>query len=310
MGRTGNRLAARYQNMAPIVSGPESMVLENEDQASKFFKVDIEKARALTELRIVIDGSNWTDYQDDIWAMALRAYAPLSNNLVHLQIIVTGSVLFTQFNYIKPVISTMVPFGIPVGDSDSESSTSDSPGSAQSGTPSGRNKKTQAMPSPTTFRNPITRYNKRVVPQEKLAFHLTGQKAIITALLGLAKPIPVITIEGPMEMAVRRNLIMALNPRWESSEHCQEQMGYDPNDCDAVEEAEKHEQEMMSTGTEMVRLRSSDSADDADDFHLTASARPTNWEVLTGIAGRQAYGWKTTTSAWMGPRRGGRRSMT
>lgn len=263
-----------------------------------------EVASKIKHLKITIDSSGWTDVEDDTWCMALGAFAPHSKNLEHLHITIKGSVLFTQFNYIRPALHTMVAFGYDPDERSSDSEASDAASSSEVKPPYKRPPKLQEIPSPTSKFKTL-KYTKRAVPYEKVGLHM-AEKAIVSALLSLRKPIPCITIQGPMELGLRRCLIATLNPEWTTSAHCYAQAGYAPADSKVVEETERREELILSTGSDMVKIGlNAGSGHDGEDFG-TAKGRSryshAGMVVPTSKAGRQAYGWKATSvRAWKGP---------
>lgn len=290
------------------------------DGANAFFVLvtsgGLERMSKVTNLEIVIDGSTWSDSEDDAWAIALQAFAPISKNLEHLHITIRGPVLFTRFNYIKPVLYDLVAFGC-LEDSDSSDYTStelaDSSPAANSATKPANHKKAK-RPEELSPDSTVTavKYKKRIISPDRVNLHITGEKEIIRTLLNLHKPIPRITIQGYMELGLRRHLIRSLNPDWASSLHCTLQAGCGNRVPKAVEEAAKREEICLTTGASMVKIHTMGQEGEmegaAQHFFGLGMGRGRGdtggrgWPVCTGGAGRQVYGWKASTvHAWRGP---------
>lgn len=64
--------------------------------------------RQITHLRIIIDGSTWTDGEDDAWCYALSLFGPESEKLQHLTLVIEGDTLFTERTFWKANISESV----------------------------------------------------------------------------------------------------------------------------------------------------------------------------------------------------------
>lgn len=300
----------------PTADDAVCRTIDGEDQANDFFTRvstgDDDQISKITNLTIVIDGSSWTDYQDDIWSIALRAFAPYSQNLQCLEIIIRGNNLFTRYNYIKPIISSRVPFGYVEEDSSSSSDDYfDTPRSLRrSKKRPQKPKRLQEMQSPTS-KTPELKYNKRFVPAEHIEMHITREKAIISAILSLHKPINMVAIRGYMELGLRRNLISTLNPNWNESTVCLTHSGFDSVDIHETDEVDRREEEFLKSEESMVKIGAADALQLQDDVDFDEFAaqeesgckKAAKKDVPTGKAGRQVYGWRATAvGAWKGPR--------
>lgn len=285
-------------------------VIEYEDGATTFFMMIAtggeERIAKITDLKLIIDGSNWSEWEDDVWAVALRAYAPLSEKLEHLQIEIKGKVLFTRLNYSKPVMYRGVPYGYPEGCSDSDSDSDPDTGTpspqAKSSSLVGKKTSSETKPRPKKAKNMVeldspTRssvkaYRQRVIPQDTIPFHV-AEKAFIPFLLSLHKPIPRITIQGPMSMDLRRYLIERLNPNWKDSPHLSLQAGYGPTDSDDVKKTLKFETESLEKGINAVKVAVTAEEEDKEDKDKSGK----------GCWQRCIYGWRAdTVHAWKGPK--------
>jgi hypothetical protein len=71
--------------------------------AERFFSLKRLDYEHITHLTITVDASKWTDYEDDMWTFGLAGVA-CNNNLTHLTLNIEGANLFTEDNYMAPVI--------------------------------------------------------------------------------------------------------------------------------------------------------------------------------------------------------------
>ncbi|KAF1356590.1 hypothetical protein BDV97DRAFT_417942 [Delphinella strobiligena] len=286
---------------------PVCEVIEYEDGATAFFMLIAtggeEDIRKITDLKLVIDSSNWSDFEDDIWGVALQAYAPLSEKLEHLQIEIKGKVLFTRLNYSKPIMYRSVPYGYPEGDSDSDS---------DSGTPSPPAKSSSLKPKTTASdtkprpkkaknmteldspsRSSVKAYKQRVIPPDTITMHV-ADKAFIPSLLNLHKPIPRITIQGPMSIDLRRHLIEKLNPDWKNSPQLTLQAGYGPADSDDVKRTLKFETECLDKAANAIKVAVTGEDEAKEDKDKSAGK---------GCWQRCVYGWRAdAVHGWKGPK--------
>lgn len=258
-----------------------------------------ERFRQVTDLTITIDGTTWTDIEDDDWSFALGAYQSCCDRLEHITIIIQGSTLFTRLNYIKPLFHTTTEVFSNIIDAEDPDCDNHSP-TFRAG------RKNVNQPSP---RSVVTKYTNRSVPITNVAIHIAGEKAIITALKAFS-PIPRISIIGPMELSLRRELISSLNPNWQASPHCVAQYGLKPADAAKVAKTETLEAATIHTGYKMCPI-GPNLTQDGEDFgatKFTTKTRnaenlygmPASFVVPTGKAGRVVLGWKAGKT-WRGP---------
>jgi len=300
----------------PIIYG----TMEGEEGANVFFNLATagrtDDLRRITDLKVVIDGSNWTDTTDDIMSIGLRTFAPFSDNLEHLHIVINGPFLFTRFNYIKPIVQDQVAFGVLRRESESDSGdSSHQPQTPKAKGPQKKANKLHEVTEKTKATLKVKEYKTRMVDAKDLDLHITAEKAIISALLCLKKPVSRISIHGYMELSLRRHLIAMLNPDWITSTHCHAHAGYAATDLIMVEDAEEQEKLCLETGREMVPMKAgaTDILQDGEDFGMIKSQDTTTygwpgWVVPTGKAGRQVHGWKAAAvHAWKGPTERGTR---
>lgn len=314
MDLTGARNRTRPQSTEHVDTESQSTepvyeVVEYEDGATAFFMMIAtggeERIAKITDLKLIIDGSNWSEWEDDVWAVALRAYAPLSEKLEHLQIEIKGKVLFTRLNYSKPIMYRSLPYGYPKGDSDSDSDSEAGTPSPEVKTSPSKEKKTSSETKPrpkkpknmvelaSPTRSSVKAYRQRVIPQDTIAFHV-ADKAFIPFLLSLHKPIIRITIQGPMSMDLRRYLIERLNPNWKNSPHLNLQAGYGTTDSDDVKKALKSETECLDRGTNAIKVVVTGDEETKEDKDKTGGK--CCWQ-------RCIYGWRAdTVHAWKGPK--------
>lgn len=259
-----------------------------------------ERFRQVTNLTITIDSTTWTDLEDDDWAFALSLYKPCCDCLEHITINIQGSNLFTRLNYIKPLFQTTTEVFSTVGETTAPVCDNHSP--TYKATTRKKNAQTTSQsPDSTT----VTKYAHRPIPISSVPIYIAGEKAIIAALKALG-PIPLITITGPMELSLRRELIASLNPSWQISTHCLAQYGLEADDATKVVETEALEATTVRTGQKMCQVGPT-LYQDSEDFGTTKTRRtgslyglPATFVVPTGKAGRVVLGWKAGRT-WRGP---------
>ncbi|KAL1311025.1 hypothetical protein AAFC00_001243 [Neodothiora populina] len=281
--------------------GDKFETIEFKDDAEVFYVRIItggsEEIKQITHLSLIIDSDTFFDDEDDTWSTMLRAYAPLSQRLTHLTIVVKGANLFTRSNYIKPLLYDMASFGY-TEDFASECGGADV---LEQDYKKDSRKIEQLLPN---GEGNVTKYQRRAIGSDQVNLHVTGEKAIVTAIVNLQLPIPHVTIYGYMEYGLRSYLVQTLNPEWEQDEDCLIQLGYVADDFEDVQEAIHHEEECLIAGTHMVRISPVTEPDEMEHFNGPRLGRDNliGWPLLTGRALRQVYGWRgETLRAWKGP---------
>lgn len=276
-----------------------------------------------THLELVIDSSDFGDWEDDVWCMFFRTFAPLSANLNHLTIIIRGNVLFTRNNYIKPQVfysEEVVPArkeedkGTPIKEESPESNdeSANEPAAPlskkqqkklkkaahgkatrSSGAAIKKEETTSAAKSPTS---PKFKTVQRSPYAIELHIH---EKLLVAQLLTLHKPIPRINIRGPMELSLRRYLISSLNTDWNSNPQLITEAGFGARDSARVAEVEAWEQSVPE-------MKCIEDGKGGEEFAAFKGGMG-RWVVPTGKGGRMLMGYRTNsigTMWWKGP--GGR----
>ena len=260
--------------------------------------------------------------------MFLADFERYSHNVDHLSIHLEGSYVFTRNNYVKPEITVqeeVLPvqgrgkgldhelgfhYPAPVPDDKVEEHLAKKP----KFTRSTMNSSANADFMPASLNTPPagpkgSYYRTKKHPSHLINLHIY-EKAFIPTLINVFKdrtlPLPYITIQGPMELSLRRHIISSINPHYLSNHVLRAESGNSPADAAAVAEVQAWE----ASHPEMVLLRRG--IQDPDDFsqwerQKDGEAHMHNlgeWIVPSGKGGRGVWGWRTQgpgVKVWRGP---------
>jgi hypothetical protein len=264
--------------------------------------------------------------------MFLANFEDYSHKVTHLSIYIEGPNVFTRNNYVKPEITIQeevlpvqgkgkgldhelgLHYPVPVHDDDLEKPPSKKPKFTRSTMNSTAN--ADFMPAslntpaaPPTKKGPT--YITKKVPSHLINLHIY-EKAIIPALINVFKNhsprLSFITIQGPMELSLRRHIISSINPSFMSNTTLNTEAGYAPTDAAAIAEVQTWE----AGHPEMALLRRG--VQDPDDFgqwnKQATGMQSVNmhglgeWIVPSGKGARGVWGWKTQgpgVKVWRGP---------
>lgn len=259
----------------------------------------------------------------------LATFKPLSQKVAHLSIHIKGNILFTRHNYVKPEIHIneevlavkgkgkglehdLGPYNAAPVSNDNKADPLKKP----KFTRSSMNSTANADWLPSSLNTPAAEtakkgssYITKKVPSHLINLHIY-EKAIIPALIDLFKdrpsPLAFITIQGPMELSLRRHIISSINPSFMSSMILLNEAGYSINDEPQVSQVQAWE----ASGPELVFLKKG--IQDPDDFGQwnKKSMEDVNmhalgeWIVPSGKGARGVWGWRVggpRVKVWRGP---------
>lgn len=260
--------------------------------------------------------------------MFLANFEDYSHKVNHLSIHIEGPNVFTRNNYVKPEITVQeevlpvqgngrgldhelgLHYPAPVPDDKVEEHLAKKP----KFTRSTMNSSANADFMPASLNTPAAPPKASYYVTKKYPSHLINlhiyEKAIIPALINIFKnrtpPLPYITIQGPMELSLRRHIISSINPRYLSNVVLRAEYGNSPADAAAIAAVETWE----ASHPEMVRLRRG--VQDPEDFsqwerQKDGEAHMHNlgeWIVPSGKGARGVWGWRTQgpgVKVWRGP---------
>jgi hypothetical protein len=254
-------------------------------------------------------------------------FGNIPHNLNQVTIIIRGTHLFTRNNYIKPAIfySEVVTPGTKEKKEEEKVENKDDPETEEEVAPSSnkskkskkskKKKQTRSAAGPSTSTPapaPVVdkthdRLVMRRLPANKVDLYIYEKamiKLMITTLSANGRQIPTITIRGPMELALRRDIIIGLNHNFFSDPILRAEAGFAPEDRARVAPAEAWERshpEMRCIG---------EYKQNPDDFGLWNKTTLeevnkhglTEWVVPTGKGGRTVMGFRVSSSkVWKGP---------
>lgn len=169
---------------------------------------------------------------------------------------------------------------------------------------------------PSSLKTPATdssnkgpSYVTKKVPSHFINLHIY-EKAIVPALINIFRdrtsPLDFITIQGPMELSLRRHIISSINPAFMSSMILHTEAGYSIHDNAQISQVQAWE----ASGPELVFLKKG--IQDPDDFGQwnKESMADVNmhalgeWIVPSGKGARGVWGWRVggpRVKVWKGP---------
>ncbi|THW60885.1 hypothetical protein D6D19_10043 [Aureobasidium pullulans] len=269
-----------------------------------------EEFKETTHLKIVINSTEFGDWEDDVWCMFLRDFERLSHNVKHLTITIKGNTLFTRYNYVKPDVTTSmwVPPANNGQDADLDNDVGQGPSNGTAKKPkftrtTANSRATAALldslNAPAPDPSSEGKYVVKRVSADKVAVHVS-EKAIVKTLIEVfrGRSLPYITIQGPIEISLRRHLIGRINPEYLHSPVLFIEAGYD--DADGVRamqvalwESSLPDPHRIGGGTQ-----------DAEDFREWHKGEEDSinyhglgeWLVPSGKGGRSFWGWRVTNA--------------
>ncbi|KAI4728281.1 hypothetical protein E4T49_03956 [Aureobasidium sp. EXF-10728] len=281
-------------------------------------------------LKLVIDSTDFGDWEDDSWCLFLATFAPLCKNVIHLSIYIKGTNLFTRHNYVKPEITIQEEVPLPVkgkgkgidadlGPYNSApvlNGISEGVAKKPKFTRSSMNSLANAdfMPPPlptpaaeTSGKDPS--YTTKKVPSHKINMHIY-EKAIVPAIIDMfatrEQPLHFITIQGPMQLSLRRHIISALNPSYLSSALLATEAGHNPLDSAAVRPVETWEASdpdisLVGKGTQDPNDFGQWGKQGMGEVNMHGLGE---WIVPSGKGARGVWGWRVGgvgVRVWKGP---------
>ncbi|TIA44049.1 hypothetical protein D6C83_06038 [Aureobasidium pullulans] len=269
-----------------------------------------EEFKETTHLKIVINSTEFGDWEDDVWCMFLRDFERLSHNVKHLTITIKGNTLFTRYNYVKPDVTTSmwVPPANNGQDADLDNDVGQGPSNGTAKKPkftrtTANSRATAALldslNAPAPDPSSEGKYVVKRVSADKVAV-IVSEKAIVKTLIEVfrGRSLPYITIQGPIEISLRRYLIGRINPEYLHSPVLLIEAGYD--DADGIRamqvalwESSLPDPHRIGGGTQ-----------DAEDFREWHKGEEDSinyhglgeWLVPSGKGGRSFWGWRVTNA--------------
>jgi hypothetical protein len=265
--------------------------------------------------------------------MFLANFEEYSRNVTHLSIYIEGANVFTRNNYVRPEITIQeevlpvqgkgkgldhelgLHYTAPIPNDEHEDYPSKKPKFTRSSMNSTANADFMLAslntPAATPANNKGSTYITKKVPSHLINLHIY-EKAIIPALINVFKgrnpPLPFITIQGPMELSLRRHIIGSLNPSYLSNNILHTEAGHAPNDAPAITQVQTWE----ASRPEMALLRRG--VQDPDDFGQWEKQKTGmqsvnmhglgEWIVPSGKGARGVWGWRAQgpgVKVWSGP---------
>lgn len=260
----------------------------------------------------------------------LATFKPLSQKVTHLSIHIKGNFVFTRYNYVKPEMSVqeevlavkgkgkgldldLGPYNAaPVSNNENKAGPSQKPKFTRSSMNSTANADWMPASLNTPAADPTNKgpsYINKKVPSRYINLHIY-EKAIVPALIDCFKvrtsPLAFITIQGPMELSLRRHIISSLSPSFMSSLILLAEAGYSLNDSAQTTQVQAWE----ASTPELVFLKKG--IQDPDDFGQWEKEGMENvnmhslgeWVVPSGKGAREVWGWRVGgpgVKVWRGP---------
>ncbi|KAK5014548.1 hypothetical protein LTR60_003305 [Cryomyces antarcticus] len=247
----------------------------------------------ITHLHLTLDASTWSDFEDDMWAMALAAFDN-GHFLQELKITIVGPIRFEEYDYVSVTPKTY-PEHITM----------------TSGSNARRDPDTPNEPAPAAFqslqkrKHIFRRVSRSPTPPPEPVYPVSSvtRKAVVGALLAMTN-IPTVVIAGPMSISLRQLLITTMATDATTPSNAA-QLGLRNGDWRTVLAVDVAERAAVAARQGMLPFGQREQ--DEGDFGQTP-ANPLvvgryfveEWIVPTGKKGSLTLGWRAR-GAWMGP---------
>ncbi|KAL2358345.1 hypothetical protein BJ546DRAFT_1056769 [Cryomyces antarcticus] len=247
----------------------------------------------ITHLHLTLDASTWSDFEDDMWAIALAAFDN-GHFLQELKITIVGPIRFEEYDYVSVTPKTY-PEHITM----------------TSGSNARRDPDTPNEPAPAAFqplqkrKHIFRRVSRSPTPPPEPVYPVSSvtRKAVVGALLAITN-IPTVVIAGPMSISLRQLLVTTMATDATTPSNAA-QLGLRNGDWRTVLAVDVAERAAVAARQGMLPFAQKEQ--DEGDFGQTP-ANPLvvgryfveEWIVPTGKKGSLTLGWKAR-GAWMGP---------